>query len=442
MNGPIYWIVSDENKALRVIWVDDSFFPPSEATSLSSELNTRHNIPDIGCDWLDGFLDSYSAENPDSLPDTLPSQAGWLLAIKNTCEEKNVGFGVTSFNYCREFIQKFNTEETLFLIDIQNIYAENFELYGYEFVQETQLPRERLRYYTRYPSNISRARQLYFRNLSQEDYLNPDTDTEKLKQWIDQQLIHYDPYVCRAIEFYSKPWIENWGYEWEHDEIEDLEKKCLSEFQEYSERLNLSFEDLSVDNSESVKSLLMWCGKEDPWAEWDVAYPHQNSRQLQIKVLKAVFTRLSLPLVSYIADDKWIRVPCEPFLPFLVSLRCLYAHMERQDRPPEQITLDKISSSSGGFDVYMLTLELKDNGSNDPWGLADRFHGTKLEGQNTTTRHLRALVSCRVLDLSPAIDIDNKGYLRCFKDGTKRPVVSIYFAPFRVHVVWTAITVD
>ncbi len=431
----IYWIVFPENKVLRIIWIDDVFLPPDDAKKKGYRLSF------LGHNWIDSFLDNYQDEDPDSLPNALPIQAGWLLAIKNACEKKNVGFGVTSFAHCHQHIDEFNAEKTLFLIDIENLYAENSELYGYEFVKKTQIPRQRLKYYTRNRATMGRARQLYFPDISDRDYITPDTDTKRLEQWIDSFLIHYDPLVSLAIEFYSKPWVENWGYEWKHGPIQDLNKKCLSEFKEFAPALDLSIDDLSADNSESVKSLLMWRGNGDPFAEWDVAYPHQNSRKLQIKVLKAVCNKLQIPLTSYISEDKWIRVPCEPFLPFLVSLRSLYSHMEREGRPPEKITLDKISSSAGGFDVYMLSIELKDNSSNDPWGLADGFYSHERQGQNTTTRHLRALVSCRTLDISPGIDI-TKNYLRFFKNGTKRPVVSIYFGPYYIHIVWTGIIVD
>ena len=185
VNEFIYWIVSDENKALRIIWVDDVFLPPSDAEIGGLKVSS------LGCGWLDAFLDAFSAENPDSLPDGMPFQSPWLLAIKNACEKKNVGFGVTSFEYCLQFLQEFNTEETLFLIEIENLYAENPEFYGYEFVKETQLPRERFRYYTVYGASITRARQLYFPYLSDEDYISPDIDTWKLEQWIDSFLIHY-----------------------------------------------------------------------------------------------------------------------------------------------------------------------------------------------------------------------------------------------------------
>ncbi len=157
--------------------------------------------------------------------------------------------------------------------------------------------------------------------------------------------------------------------------------------------------------------------------------------------MKAVCSKLELPLSSFISHDNWIRVPCEPFLPFLVSLRSLYAHMEREGRSPEEITLEKNSSSRGQFDVYILSLKLKDNGRNDPWGLADKYYSNEKKGQNTTTKHLKALVSCQTLNFSKVID-NTKKYIRCFQDGTKRPVVSIYFAPYYVHIVWTGITVD
>ncbi|MEL4898319.1 hypothetical protein [Crocosphaera sp. Alani8] len=176
---------------MRIIWVDDAFFPPDNLTQDIKVNRNRNNVPNIGKVWIDNFLDNYQDDDPDDLPDTLPVQGKWLLANKKICEQKKNGFGVTSFEFCEQHINELNTEETLFLIDVQNLNAlgvQNPNLYGYKWVKNNQLPTDRVKYYTRYPTSQVQARRLYFLDISYEGYIIPDTDTKQLEQWIDSFL--------------------------------------------------------------------------------------------------------------------------------------------------------------------------------------------------------------------------------------------------------------
>ena len=174
---------------MRIIWVDDAFFPPDNLTQDIKVNRNRNNVPNIGKVWIDNFLDNYQDDDPDDLPDRLPVQGKWLLANKNACEPKSFAFAVTSFEFCDEHIDDLNTEDTLFLIDVQNLNAsgnnQDKELYGYKFVKNNKIPKERIRYYTRHPNSIGQARKLYFPDISDEDYIIPSVDTEKIEQWLD-----------------------------------------------------------------------------------------------------------------------------------------------------------------------------------------------------------------------------------------------------------------
>ena len=194
MEEYIYWVVSPENKPLRIIWVDDAFFPPDNLTQDIKVNRNRNNVPNIGKVWIDNFLDNYQDDDPDDLPDALPNQAKWLLLKKNMCQEKNIGFGVTSFKYGEEHIDELNTDKTLFLIDAQNINvlsSLNSELYGYQFVKNNQLPRERVMYYTRNSDklDIKGIRKQKFPDIKDQDFIIPSSDnTKSLESWVDSFL--------------------------------------------------------------------------------------------------------------------------------------------------------------------------------------------------------------------------------------------------------------
>lgn len=442
----IYWIIDYVYKPLRLIWVDDVFFPPDWVRPSEENAVIYKN----GIEQALQIQDNYPSEVSN-----LPRQQQWMLAIRQICQELGVGFAVTSFSYCEQNIQELKTETTLFLCDVQNLGTDNQDLmqvYGYHFVLNNLSDSwKRVKFHTRFWSPAETIRRFPeledFGDFRQKNITPDPQEPATYREWIGSFLIHPDSYVCDAIRFYSKPWVEKWGYTWTHDNLMRKDRRCLPEAARW---LELPIEVLARNNSESLKGLLMWGNDNDPWGDWDVeeSEPHQNSRKIQIKVLEATCKKLDLPFQSFfISDERWIRVPCFPLLPFLVSLRSLFSHMTREGRPPETIELTGTPLEPRGFEFYLLSIRLsQDPKQNDPWGLAEAFRQRDFDekhkdGEHTTTLNLRVLPWCRTLNLSKNLGTDHS-YMKLFRHGSKIPVVAVYFAPYFIHLVWTGVLID
>ena len=445
----IHWIIDYVDKPLRLIWVDDVFFPPDWLKT--------NQIPLINRGVIEQAVHMNDTD-PSAVYD-LPYQLQWMLAIRKICQELRVGFAVASFSYCEQKIKEFKTETTLFLCDVQNLATKNENLvqdYGYDFVlNNLQDSWERVKFHTRFWDPAKTLRKFpeldNFGDFRKKNITPDPGEPREYREWIQSFLLHSDPYVCDAIRFYSKPWIEVWPYPWEHDALETRDQRGLKEAAQW---LELPVEVLERNNSESLKALLMYGSDDEPWGDWDVEEydPHHNSRTIQIEVLKAVFRRLNIPFESFFPNyERWVRVPCYPLLPFLVSLRSLFSHMEREGRPPEVIELSGTPLETRGFEFYILSLKLLKEDPNepdkrDPYGLASSFRQMEFDKNwevqaHTTTLKLRSLPWCRTLNLRNNLEQEYP-FMKLFSRGSKVPVVAIYFSPYFVHLVWTGTLID
>ncbi len=452
----IRWLVEDADKPLRLVWIDDVFFPPESFRPTAMD-------PAIGHRAIEAVLQL------NDIPPDLPSQFQWLLAIRQLCINLNIAFAVTNFRYCEDpqNFEQLDGDRTLFLVDIQNRCVEDDpEWYGYQFVSSLQLSLESIKFHTRYCDLDGAQRKFPNLHINRDSYIQPSVDTSQLEQWIDSCLLHPDPVICNAVRFYSLPWKDNWSRKWEHDDLQDRNSIQL---QELSRWLDLPIEDVAARDGEAAKCLLLWDGSRRIRGTWTGRNPHREGRAMSGKVLKAVLKKLQIELANAneISDEEWFCFPSTPCFPFLVSIRSLLWMMEREGKSPRGIYFIKKSPDP---DIYLFSLELLDRYNEnelDPWGLATKFYkqidlrsavsklladydksanaATLVNGlrgliskENTTSLYLRDLSHSKTIGLNPRFWQTTTYYLDLFREMSDIPLVALGFGPHYVHIKWTA----
>ena len=241
---------------------------------------------------------------------------------------------------------------------------------------------------------------------------------------------HEDELITDAIQFYAKPWEENWAGEgWEHDSLEEPDSHQLRALTEW---LNVPVDELIfdlTDKTDSAKSLMIW-NEDDLWEKENPPWKARDRRRIKGKVLNAALKKLEIPLASPIPDESSITMPCVPCFPFLVSLRSFLWRCQKEE---DEIAVDKMCFFQLGgnpqVNIFRLVLPLK-----DPFMLTKKFFGIGEERAGAFTSALRDVPHCRTDKLMGA---EGEGYIRLFKDGTELPVVAVEIAPNQINLIWS-----
>ena len=316
------------------------------------------------------------------------------------------------------------------------------EFYGINLISNHNLSHDRFRFLT----GVSATREEAEIRFSMESGHPVDLVINKRLQlfkprfehWLNSILIHPESKVFNTMNFYASPWNEKKHF-WYHDDLQNSNGVVISRITNW---LTIEPEELTKDKGESAKSLFLWHGdpqSQNLWGSWSEIYEYRRERHLQGKILKKVCKKLGINIIlgDSIAGENWMRMPCTPCLPFLVSLKSFLWFLEIKDqRPIEALKLNKFEGDNA--DAYVLSLKLQDINKNDPWGLTEYFYSTnQKDTEHTTTKHLKSLTRCQTIGLSDKKN-DEQPCMRLFREGTPKPVVSVEFAPYHIHLMWTA----
>ena len=234
---------------------------------------------------------------------------------------------------------------------------------------------------------------------------------------------HEDTIIADAIEFYAKPWEENWTEDgWHHDRLQETDSAQLRALAEWlGSSISINELHKSPHEGESAKSLMIWKA-EDLWEEppWEGGI----RRSIQGNVLNAALEKFGMPFS--VPKEKAITMPCVPCFPFLVSLRnFLWFCVKEEDRAD----VEKIRFSNWGenpqVNMISLMLPLKNSAR-----LAKKFFG--IERQGTFTNALIDVTHCRTDGLRSDGD-----YMRLFSEGTELPVVAVEIVPNQINLIWS-----
>jgi hypothetical protein len=458
MQDKVFWLTSPGNCRLKLVWVDDLFIQPQEKYQDDRFLKrNREQYPAIGPEWLGNFVLTDSSTLSQSY-------ARRLRGIRQCCLDREVRFGITNFEFASEIFTQFDTQDTLWLIDIENIFAEDVDLslsYGFHFGQRHNIPIKRRRFYTRIQGMVFDIGKNVIGDLDEKaDFLSTSSESKStICGWFDSLLIHPDPVIADAISFFGRPWSEEWEeMRWTHDGFDS--KKHL-QAHAFTNWLQVDLEALWPNNvykGESGKCALMWPGEKVMWGGWDEAYSHRNGRLIQGRILNALLRKLGIHLEEPLPEQEWFRMPCDPCLPFLVSLRSFLWELARNGPPADYVRLRRYPGDSQ-CDVYLLTVGLAQNGG-QAWGLMERFFeilpsmklilkGMSVVKEPDAHPVARALVKMMfgiTSSLSQEVItnyVDEEcHYLHSFANGPGRPVVAIDFGPHQVNLLWTALRIE
>lgn len=230
---------------------------------------------------------------------------------------------------------------------------------------------------------------------------------------------HPDPHVQSAVEFaFQPPKIDQRQDKWDHDSLEPnrLHSEALRKFLDTSEL-----------NESSAKALL--CESKEWPRSWETHKASSPSRCIDVDTLQASCRKLGIEIeVPSSPSLSPLPVPCQPFLPFLTSLRAVVYQMKQCSKfhPPHKIVitaennecklrleLEPYRKDEGNTKVNMAAFEKAFNSA------SNRLEG---EGGRMTTKRLVDLTYART-EITPST---KSGKFALFA-GTDTPVVDVTF---------------
>jgi len=261
-----------------------------------------------------------------------------------------------------------------------------------------------------------------------EDCCWSNADRDRMARVL--RVFHEDPETNDTVVWALQPPD---SLQWEHN-------KC--EKKPYQHSMALS-DWLTVDDVDDQSAKALLCGS----TAWKIDAPNGTTRELRISVLSAACAKLGIPLkVGEVGEWRDIRVPCEPFLPFLMSLKALFFQMrlcERFHAPPEVIL-----ERDGKKHRLVLALNSTRKGKpgeqvSIPAFRADferaRTANNKEQQQHLTTARLVDLIHARV-----ALDYPVAGAPSQFFTGTDTEIAAVDFIDSSddkaLTITWTSST--
>ena len=232
--------------------------------------------------------------------------------------------------------------------------------------------------------------------------------------------LHQDEIINDAIQFYAKPWEENWdSNSWHHDWLQPRNSQLTKHLEELASWLDVSGNDLVYNSStktDSAKNLMIW----DDEKLWEgLPWMARDHRRIQGNVLNAVLKKFKIIEDNLFQDDESIIMPCVPCFPFLVSLKGFLWCCEEEGTPVRKIQFFKLGEKPQA-NILRLILPLKDSAKH----FVASFRGVKRQG--ATVKSLTNLTYSRTDKLK-----GNETYMQLFIKGADFPVVNVEIAPYR-----------
>ncbi len=409
MNQPLsHDVVESFPNQLWITWVDDVF--NSEVISKGSRLPFK---------LVEAFL-SGAYKPKVKTPDLR------ILEIaKEICEKRGVNFRIACFEYFGDppSLNALPSDE-YYLIDIN--YTGVGEYYGMNLVDELGLPNDRFRFLSGFPELPVEAHERGYPE-NQSIHKRSRQFGEHLNEWLDMLLIHPDPAVRGALEFYCQPWTQGgWPGKWHEGQKPNHSNPRYP--QELAKWLGMEPKEVDMTSS---KGLLIWRPEKDYWGDWYLGkFPQNKQREgypLLGKVLVKVLERLEIPAEGIDEGSKY-SMPVDPSLPFLLSLR-VFTHSEG--------TIPRViwNRFESGSDVVVYHIEIASEQID--WGLRDRYYDRGGRGVGKADP-LDSLMNSEIHLKS----IDNE-WKRLFTMGVKKKGIELLpcglcFTPGSVHLFWTS----
>jgi|GEM_PF-4951297 len=325
-----------------------------------------------------------------------------------------------------------------------------------------------------------------------------------LDQWLDHSPveppppppIHPDPYISDAVLFYGSKFqkVEDehgvvWKGGWDHDQLQTVQSEQWS--QAVGWLFNLPKNEpmpVHITDDESLKTLFVFEGidtdeadvqerivKDDRPIIWKsgvsgLCDKYRPTRILKGQALMAIFKKLGIKVEVEAKDgcgirpDGIYRMPCNPCLPFFVSLKSLICEMGKGKYHPPKVYFRMLPDHQHDLNIYTISLNLEEeekDGSTPvpPWGLSKCYWRGDWRGRadgSTTMRRLHALTEARTIDFNLPSDGLVPSWLKIFTKGSQiidevqatdgpstleyipAPAAGLEFAPHWVHIIWMA----
>jgi len=433
------WLYYDKDNVINIIWADDLFYPPDNYEEYYEGETEEKRSPPITEMWVNEFKTASSSQYGRESP----TYYRRIIACREKCEKLKVNFGLANLGVLGDFAFVDKIEDTSFylVIDAYDKFEGNYN--GIELIDEKNIPKNRVIIATRYhgdedmiKSTVGLDNKYTFR--SKENIAN------KLVNWIASIRRHDNAHIAQALQMYSAPWERDWSPGcWHHD---SLQVQDSNHIQYLAEWLNLPVEEITRERGSSAKALVAWphqndrsCAPEFQGFIIGEDPPYRNTRLLKGTVFNATLRRLGFSEYS-LQNEIWYPVPCQPFLPFLVSLKSflLEEGIEKYGVPDFEGIQRFDSTLTNCKDcTVVITLSLPSDAP--PWGLADSVLGDDRSG--TLWDRLRDVLHARTTNIKEQrTETDGSyPYLKPFlyeSEDNSHPVVGVSFEPGYLHFTW------
>ena len=358
---------------ITVVWVDDRVLV--EANDLAALTMAGVEACSATCmdeDWFTAVLDRNAGAIDEMVITEQQKYAAIALSLMEVCTECGVNLILADFEKAHDVW--FRAPNAIFLLDIQNLMKPlerffqqhgiddtnwDWDLYGLRCAVAYGMPLSRFRFFTRFRGRIAESLPDWSNNLFpdysyfERNAVMLDANTtiikERIREFIKNNLLHEDRHITEMLLwFLDLPLTRNGLYN--HAVLG--EQKAL-------EKLKHKFKVAEVCD-ESAKAIAL--GTND----WLVSAT-TNGYQLKVSVLQGALKALGFPNVALkdLTENDWLRLPCAPALPMLLSLKALIHEMNRCPKyhGPTSITITAIQHNNSLIQ-YRLNLFLADTDRN------------------------------------------------------------------------------